>query len=238
MGGKGAGDRNALVERDRDSWRCCDAGFVVLFACPPSAIPCTFFLLAMGRRYASSQDSLEISIHGDEQEHNRIQLEHNLQDTSIDIHLSETSDVEYPRHIDHSAGVHEQWVSADYGADDYDAPSLANRWSYRTLDDDPHDPIHAYAGETISTAAHHASALTLSAGLHGRAARRTEISLSGAEYDPDRPLDGMIGGVDPKFSAFEDSQKYPVCLHPLLLSFVFTSMPERFRHLVRPPYRR
>ena len=73
-------------------------------------------------------------------------------------------------------------------------------WSYRTGDDD-YEGINPYGAETMSTAAHHASALTLSAGLGGRGHKR-EISLSGAEYDPDRPLQDMIAGVDGRFSAF------------------------------------
>ena len=55
----------------------------------------------------------------------------------------------------------------------------------------------------MSTAAHHASAVTLSAGLGGRHGRRTyavEASLSGAEYDPDRPLDNVVNGMVNDFS--------------------------------------
>lgn len=43
--------------------------------------------------------------------------------------------------------------------------------------------------ETLSTAAHHASAITLRAGLRGR--NRAD-SPSGAEYDPDRHLNALL----------------------------------------------
>ncbi|KAF8648981.1 hypothetical protein AX16_006095 [Volvariella volvacea WC 439] len=72
-------------------------------------------------------------------------------------------------------------------------------WSYHPTDD---DVGAGNAGETMSTAAHHASQLTLSAGLTGRVGRR-EPSLSGAEYDPDRPVQDMIAGVNSKFSLFD-----------------------------------
>ena len=65
----------------------------------------------------------------------------------------------------------------------------------------------------MSTAAHHASALTLSAGLGGGRGHRREVSLSEAEYDPDRPLYDMIAGVDSKLSVFEmdpSKSRYPV----------------------------
>lgn len=54
----------------------------------------------------------------------------------------------------------------------------------------------------MSTAAHHASALTLSAGLAGRAGRN--ISSSVAEYDPDRPLQDIIIGTNDKLHLLDD----------------------------------
>ena len=67
-------------------------------------------------------------------------------------------------------------------------------WSMRSFNDD--NTVNPYEGGTISTAAHHASALTLSAGLGGRAARRGDVSLSGAEYDPERPLHGIMATMN------------------------------------------
>jgi hypothetical protein len=71
-------------------------------------------------------------------------------------------------------------------------------WSYRTGDD---EGIAPYGGETMSTAAHHASAVTFTAGLRG--ARTREPSLIGGEYDPDRPLHAMISGVNSKHSMLD-----------------------------------
>ncbi|KAJ6512116.1 hypothetical protein C8R47DRAFT_1034075 [Mycena vitilis] len=152
----------------------------------------------------SKSGVLDISIRGDQLEHDRIQLEHNLQHTDLSLHLESNDDdtVEYPRH-NSAPSAFPDFLSFDQRSrDHYDAemPSQLHAWSYRTGDDE--DGISPYGGETVSTAAHHASALTLSAGLGGRAARR-EISLSGAEYDPDRPLHDMMAAVDPKLSMFD-----------------------------------
>jgi hypothetical protein len=164
----------------------------------------------MGRHRAG--DSLELSIRGDEQEQRRIMLENNLQSVALhDLHLSDASDVEYPRHIDHSRGVADQFASVEYRPEDFDSPSLVHRWSYRSVDEDPAVRVYP-GGETLSTAAHHASVVTLTAGLNGRSGRRRDISMSGAEYDPDRPVDGIIAATNTKFSVLDDtsSRKYPV----------------------------
>ncbi|KAJ6584807.1 hypothetical protein B0H19DRAFT_1059157 [Mycena capillaripes] len=147
---------------------------------------------------------LDISIHEDRLEHDRIQLEHNLQHTDLSLHLSSHDDdtIEYARH-NSAPSAFPDFISFDHRSrDNFDADmhSQLHAWSYRTGDDE--DGISPYGGETMSTAAHHASALTLSAGLGGRAGRR-EISLSGAEYDPDRPLHDMMAAVDPKLSMFD-----------------------------------
>ncbi|KAJ7071857.1 hypothetical protein B0H15DRAFT_85369 [Mycena belliarum] len=147
---------------------------------------------------------LDVSIPGDRLEHDRIQLEHNLQHTDLSLHLSSHDDdtIEYARH---NAGpsAFPDFISFDQRSrDNYDADmnSQIHAWSYRTGDDE--DGISPYGGETMSTAAHHASAITLRAGLGGRGGRR-DISLSGAEYDPDRPLHDMMAAVDPKLSIFD-----------------------------------
>ncbi|KAJ7855882.1 hypothetical protein B0H14DRAFT_3448705 [Mycena olivaceomarginata] len=152
----------------------------------------------------SKSGVLDISIPGDQLEHDRIQLEHNLQHTDLSLHLSSQDDdtVEYARH-NSVPSAFPDFISFDQRSRDNfdgDMHSQLHAWSYRTGDDE--DGISPYGGNTISTAAHHASALTLSAGLGGRGGRR-EISLSGAEYDPDRPLHDMLAAVDPKLSMFD-----------------------------------
>lgn len=173
-------------------------------------------------------------IRGDELEHNRIQLEHNLQHTDLSLHLSSQQDseqeqetrhnydssVEYPRHNPGPAAERSFNAFASFEVDnfggDMDSHSQLHAWSYRTADDDEYGgAVNPYGAESMSTAAHHASALTLSAGLRGHGGGRREISLSGAEYDPDRPLGDMIAGVDSRFSMYDGStskSKYQVCL--------------------------
>ncbi|KAF9068607.1 hypothetical protein BDP27DRAFT_1326998 [Rhodocollybia butyracea] len=137
-------------------------------------------------------------IPGDELEQDRIQLEHNLQNTNLSFRLSSQGDesVEYPRHNSGPTQFNNDFgsfIRRDFGD--------AHGWSYRTGDDD--EGVNPYGGETMSTAAHHASALTLTAGLGGRAAHQRNVSFSGAEYDPDRPLENIIGAADSRFSIFD-----------------------------------
>jgi|SRR5712671_2021012 len=146
----------------------------------------------------------DISIAGDEQEQSRIQLEKNLLTTDLSLHLSSTHDeysIENPRHQSTVSAPFSAFDSIDRsrGAFDVDDDlSQPQAWSYRTGEDD--DGIQPFVrGETLSTAAHHASALTLSAGLAGRGERR-DVSLSGAEYDPERPLQDLIAGMGTRFN--------------------------------------
>ncbi|KAJ7069924.1 hypothetical protein C8F01DRAFT_537008 [Mycena amicta] len=130
--------------------------------------------------------TLDTSIRNDRLEQDRIQLEHNLQHTDLSLHLSSNdTSVEYPRHA--PPPFHNDFIDFDRHEE--------SPWSYE-------DGVSPYGGETVSTAAHHASALTLSAGLAGRGNRR-DASLSGAEYDPERPLKDMMAAVDPKLSMFD-----------------------------------
>jgi hypothetical protein len=148
----------------------------------------------------------DISIAGDEQEQSRVQLEKNLLHTDLSLHLSSTHDdysVENPRHQSSVSAPFSAFDFIDRSGDALDMDeglSQPHAWSYRSGEDD--EGIHPFVGgETISTAAHHASALTLSAGLGGRGERR-DISLSGAEYDPERPLQDLIAGVGTKLTLF------------------------------------
>ena len=154
----------------------------------------------------------DISIAGDEQEQSRIQLEKNLLHTDLSLHLSSTHEdysVEIPRHQSTISAPFSAFDSIDPSGDALDLDeglSQPHAWSYRTGEDE--EGIHPFAGgETLSTAAHHASALTLSAGLGGRGERR-DISLSGAEYDPERPLQDLIAGIGTKFTSF-NAEKGP-----------------------------
>ncbi|KAF5369106.1 hypothetical protein D9615_010432 [Tricholomella constricta] len=159
---------------------------------------------------------LDFSIRGDELEQHRIRLENNLQCAEPSYRLSSVSDdddnesLEYPRHNSGPATFPSFEIPS---RDHYDGESHSqiNPWSYRTVDDE--EGINPYSGmATMSTAAHHASALTLNAGLGGGRAGRREASLSGAEFDPDRPLHEMIAGVDSKLSVFDiepSRSKYP-----------------------------
>ncbi|KAF7299131.1 AAA family ATPase [Mycena indigotica] len=128
-------------------------------------------------------------IRNDQLEQNRIQLEHNLQHTEPSLHLSSNDNsVEYPRHA--PTPFRNDFIDFDRHEE--------SPWSYE--EGLTHSPYGG--GETISTAAHHASVLTLNAGLAGRGNRR-DISLSGAEFDPERPLKDMMAAVDPKLSMFD-----------------------------------
>lgn len=163
---------------------------------------------------------LDLTIRGDELEHGRIQLEHNLPDISLRLSSADGEEfriendddsIEYARHNSNPASFPEFRSFINRSRDDFDS-DMNHAWSYRTMEDDYEDGVNPYGGETMSTAAHHASGLTLSAGLHGRGHRR-EVSLSGAEFDPERPLRDLIGGVDSKLSVFDadpSRSRYPV----------------------------
>ncbi|KAI0350352.1 hypothetical protein OH77DRAFT_1489227 [Trametes cingulata] len=150
----------------------------------------------------------DFSIHHDELEQQRVQLEHNLQHTDLSLHLSSSpddySDVEYPRHNSVHSPPYSAFASFDHrSGDDFDPheQSRIHAWSYRTVDAD--EGHNTYAAETLSTAAHHASALTISAGLGGGRGGRRDLSLSGAEYDPERPLHGIVAGIAGRLKGFD-----------------------------------
>ncbi|PFH53357.1 hypothetical protein AMATHDRAFT_1416 [Amanita thiersii Skay4041] len=174
---------------------------------------------------------LDITIPEDELEHDRILLEQNLQlqhtdysfrlssadgDNYVDFGVRDTQDdiedeVEYPRHNSgpsaHVEYIYDHRGRVDAYSNDEDTHSQLHAWSYRSGDDDD-EGIYAYGGGTVSSSGHHASAVTLSAGLGGGRTRRrgegtvADASGSGAEYDPDRPLDAMMAGVE-KLSMFD-----------------------------------
>lgn len=137
----------------------------------------------------------EFSIVGDEQERHRIQLENNLQNNDLSIDLLSSHDnysLEYARHAERSRSP---FSYRSFGHQDrsVDEQSQTNPWSYRTVDDDDEIGVNPYAGESISTAAHHASVVTLNAGL---GPRRGDDTRSGAEFDPERPLQNIMAGAE------------------------------------------
>jgi hypothetical protein len=182
----------------------------------------------MARRPSTT---FEFSIPGDELEQYRIQLEQQIQNTDLSLHLSSSQgdddSVEYPRHnSNHSLGFASFEQPSQHF--DYDGPSGLHAWS--THED---EGVNPYAGETVSTIGHHASAVTIGAGLGGRGQRR-EISLSGAEYDPDRPLQDMIVGMDSRISILEPHSKSRQTVRSIrLISPTSTNLPSS-RALVRP----
>ncbi|KAG9223886.1 hypothetical protein CCMSSC00406_0007748 [Pleurotus cornucopiae] len=165
----------------------------------------------MHRLQKKRQPDFDLSIHGDELEQGRILLEHTLQHADLSFHLSSTPDtasqgdresLEYPRHASEPVALRD-FASFEQRSriyfDEEGEHSPIHPWSYRTADDE--EGINPYGGETMSTAAHHASNLTLGAGLGGRGYRH-DISMSGAEYDPDRPLRDILPAVASHISAF------------------------------------
>ena len=153
----------------------------------------------------------EFSIIGDEQERHRIQLEHNLQnkDLSIDL-LSSQGDysLEFARHAEKSRSPlsYRSFGHHDLSVDDQ---SQTNPWSYRTVDDDDENGVNPYAAESLSTAAHHASAVTLNAGL---GPRRGDDTRSGAEFDPERPLQNIMAGAE-RLSMFGNNTTTSKSIH-------------------------
>ncbi|KAL5501627.1 hypothetical protein ACEPAH_8887 [Sanghuangporus vaninii] len=166
----------------------------------------------------------DIQIAGDEEEQHRRELENNLKDLSFQFSLSDPSQIgdqeegdeqhdtqqkrsessfslEFPRH-----NSRRQDVSIFHGQNS----SFLDNTQLVQGDDVDYDPYRSvddaevhFVGNTMSTVAHHASAVTLSAGLGGRSGKRVyaaESSLSGAEYDPDRPLDSVLNGVADELS--------------------------------------
>jgi len=166
--------------------------------------------------------ALDFSIHNDEQEFDRRQLESRLS-SKINIpappisasdddsdYQHHQSSVEYPRHMASPMPYPDFPSFAHRDRDDEDGMGMG--WSYRTGEDE--DGVSPYGGETMSTMNHHASAVTLNAGLGGRGGRRGDVSMSGAEYDPDRPLNRIMAGVG-RLSMLEDSKSKGVsCAKP------------------------
>lgn len=200
-----------------------------------------------------ADENLDFSIVGDEVEQHRIQLENNLQDISLRLSISNTShddynsghfhpshpeseasveehdtySLEYPRHnphlVERSFGGH---TSSFMDPSHMEESHGANAYSFHHTGDDYEDAVHVYGGETMSTPGHHASHVTLSAGLarKGRTGIAMDTSLSYAEYDPERPLENLVNGVAHDMSMFDMNSEHPrrkthrhVCLFRTLI---------------------
>ena len=161
------------------------------------------------------------NIFGDKLEQDRIQLEHDLQHTNLSLHLSydpsDCSSVEYPRR-NPGPSHFQDFTSFDiyHIRDDFEQVSHDHLHSFSYHAAHGEEGINPFSAETMSTAAHHASALTISAGLAPRTPRN--ISISGAEYDPDWPLHDLLAGAKHILSFVDgdpSQMNYFVCL-PLL----------------------
>jgi hypothetical protein len=190
----------------------------------------------------SEMEDLHQQVHRNPHTHN--QQSRAYHDSSEEEEGEHASSIEYPRHNSNPNNLHEfvsfDRSSRDHGMGDLSHHSSLHPYSFSPEDDDDGrlhgiDPFptpgfpsmsmgsglgrgHGAEGQTISTAGHHASALTLSPGLGGRywATRNREPSLSNAEYDPERPLKDMLDhvgmGMD-KLSVFDiepSRSQYPV----------------------------
>ncbi|KAH7336839.1 hypothetical protein B0J17DRAFT_665045 [Rhizoctonia solani] len=145
----------------------------------------------LGQRHGAP---VEPPIGFDRQEEDRIRLEQEIGGLSLDLdHSASTSlSLEYGRHGAPSPRFEGVASFARYDSDlersrDASARRSARYQSFRTVDDS-YD-----GGQTQSTAAHHASGVTVGAGLgYGAGVRPLSRAGSGAEYDPDRELSSML----------------------------------------------
>jgi hypothetical protein len=127
--------------------------------------------------YETSQSWPDIpGVMGDDQEEQRKRLESEVTGRLRDLSLERSSadySVEYPRHA--------PLPNASYGYSRYPTSGGVAVG----VGDSP-----ASTHDTFSTAAHHASNLTVRGGLRGRT--EADSPSQNAEYDPDRKLDAML----------------------------------------------
>ncbi|KAF8755017.1 Centrosome microtubule-binding domain of Cep57 [Rhizoctonia solani] len=142
----------------------------------------------LGLRHAPAEPVIGF----DPQEEERIRLEQEIGGLSIDLeHSSSSLSLEYGRHGAPSPRFEGVASFARYDSDLERSRDASIRRSTRYQSfraDDSYD-----GGQTQSTAAHHASAVTVGAGLgYGNGTRPLSRAGSGAEYDPDRELTSML----------------------------------------------
>ena len=78
--------------------------------------------------------------------------------------------------------------------DGFDPDETGGYQPWHMRPEDEEEGIYPF-GEPMSTIAHHASHLTLTAGLGGGRGARRDVNMSGAEYDPDRPVNAMVASI-------------------------------------------
>jgi len=141
-----------------------------------------------------------------EQERNRIALEdaisHGLPDFSIQPSEDADYSVEYPRH----GGAHSPLPFNPYSS--FNGPEVAddlysNPDQHRHRSFVSHHDDSLVGGESMSTAAHHASALTPRAGLRYNLPSPT---LGDGEYDPERPVQDLLNNRG-HMSIFDDTMR-------------------------------
>ncbi|GJJ15770.1 hypothetical protein Clacol_010048 [Clathrus columnatus] len=132
---------------------------------------------------------MPLRIAGDELEQDRIRLERDIANTvpsppsmspgSLREGEDDVSSVDLPRHNSNPRHSFQPFDHSSHFDSDF----------YSRHGDEDSIAIDPELGLTMSTAAHHASALTLSAGLHGR--NYTPVKTR-QEFDPQRPLQPML----------------------------------------------
>lgn len=140
---------------------------------------------------------MPLRIEGDQLEQHRIKLERDIANTipspptmspgSVrDNEDEDVSSVDFPRHNSNPR----------HSFHSFEHPSHFDSDFYSRHGDEDSVALDPDLGHTISTAAHHASALTLTAGLHGRNYTPGKSRQSNQEFDPDRPLQPMLNVAD------------------------------------------
>ncbi|QRW06707.1 hypothetical protein RhiLY_05706 [Ceratobasidium sp. AG-Ba] len=161
----------------------------------------------MHSRLSSRPPNTEPPINYDAQEEARIRLEQEIGGISLDLSNTGSSSLslEYGRHGAPSPRFEGIASFARYDSDlersrnTSARRSVRQNQSHRTFEDS------FDGGYTQSTAAHHASAVTVGVGLgYGGGPRSFSRAGSGAEYDPDRELSEMLKRQT-KISPFDDT---------------------------------
>lgn len=140
---------------------------------------------------------MSLRIEGDQLEQHRIRLERDIASTipspptmspgSVrEDDEDDVSSVDLPRHNSNPR----------HSFHSFEHPSHFDSDFYSRHGDEDSVALDPELGHTMSTAAHHASALTLTAGLRGRDFTPGKSLQANQEFDPHRPLQPMLGAAD------------------------------------------